>query len=109
MIPDDTCYMIGFDNLNFAVLIAILLNTENCLTFLKSITFQDAKRVYTKDVLMRINLKQLLMDADKNLLIEEANSILKELGYKNNIDFDDVIALKKQLAPKETMQMSLFG
>lgn len=56
---DDTCYLLGFDNINFAAYTLLLLNSDNTKEFLKSITFTDAKRTYTKEVLMRIELLKL--------------------------------------------------
>ena len=56
---DDTCYLLGFDSLGKAVVALGLLNSQPAQDFLKSIVFPDAKRPYTKDVLMRINLQKL--------------------------------------------------
>ena len=53
---DDTCYFLGFDIISDAVFTLIVLNHETTRHLLKVITFNDAKRVYTKDVLMRIDL-----------------------------------------------------
>ena len=53
---DDTCYSIGFDRYDFAVITQHILNSPLVQTFIKAITFYDAKRVITKDILMRINL-----------------------------------------------------
>lgn len=56
---DDTCYFLGFSRFEFAVYALILLNSPENIAFLKSITFEDAKRTFTKEVLMRINLLAL--------------------------------------------------
>jgi hypothetical protein len=56
---DDTCYMLGFDTIHDATFTFILLNLEETKRFLQSITFPDAKRTFTKDVLMRIDLYAL--------------------------------------------------
>lgn len=56
---DDTCYFIGFDTLEQAEYIWNLLNTDIVENLLKSISFSDAKRMITKDILMRIDLKKL--------------------------------------------------
>lgn len=56
---DDTCYFIGFDTLEQAEYIWNLLNTDIVVNLLKSISFNDAKRMITKDILMRIDLKKL--------------------------------------------------
>lgn len=56
---DDTCYMLGFDDLEFAVYTYVLLNSRPARDFLASISFADAKRTFTKEVLMRIDLLAL--------------------------------------------------
>ncbi len=56
---DDTCYFIGFDTLEQAEYIWKLLNTELVADLLKSISFKDSKRMITKDILMRIDLKKV--------------------------------------------------
>lgn len=59
IIPDDTCYMTGFDSLEEAQAILQLLNCSVVNNFLCSISFTDAKRIITKDSLMRINLNKV--------------------------------------------------
>jgi hypothetical protein len=68
---DDTCYFLGFDKLDHAVYTYVLLNSERVKNLLKAISFMDAKRVFTKDVLMRVDLKKLSETADQNLLKRE--------------------------------------
>ena len=53
---DDTCYFLGFDDIAEAIFTLAALNHETTRSLLQVITFGDAKRVYTKDVLMRIDL-----------------------------------------------------
>jgi hypothetical protein len=53
---DDTCYFLGFDNYLDALWTASLLNSPTVMRFLASIVFLDAKRPYTKEILMRIDL-----------------------------------------------------
>jgi hypothetical protein len=53
---DDTCYFIGFDDQAHAAYALILLNAEPVQKLLRSLAFTDAKRPYTKDILMRIDL-----------------------------------------------------
>ncbi len=78
---DDTCYLLGFDKIEFAVYSLILLNSNLAMQFLKSITFSDAKRTFTKDVLMRINLLEL----GKKIDFEELNYELNKLNEKYNL------------------------
>ncbi|GAB4489914.1 MAG: class I SAM-dependent methyltransferase [Saprospiraceae bacterium] len=54
---DDTCYFIGFEKFSDAVIVFTLLNHPFVTGLLEAITFPDAKRTFTKDVLMRIDLQ----------------------------------------------------
>lgn len=71
---DDTCYFLGFDTAEEAIITHRLLNHPITQKFLKSIVFLEAKRAFTKDILMRINLLNLArlvnfsdLDLDYNL------------------------------------------
>lgn len=54
---DDTCYFLGFEREADAAITFALLNSQRVERFLKSIVFRDSKRMITKEVLMRIDLK----------------------------------------------------
>lgn len=56
---DDTCYFIGFEKFSHAAIAYILLNHPFVSGLLSAVTFSDAKRTFTKDVLMRIDLKAI--------------------------------------------------
>jgi hypothetical protein len=56
---DDTCYFLGFAMYLEALFTATLLNSDLVGQFLESVIFADAKRPYTKDILMRIDLNQV--------------------------------------------------
>lgn len=68
---DDTCYFIGFDRIEFSIYALILLNSKEAMELLRAITFADAKRTFTKDVLMRIDLLELAKRAVKDDLNAE--------------------------------------
>lgn len=53
---DDTCYAIGFNDLNIAEITCRILNHDVVQKFIESIMFSDAKRPVTKELLMRIDL-----------------------------------------------------
>ncbi len=72
---DDTCYFIGFDNLKMAQIAHYLLNSELAQKFLKSIIFSDAKRSINKEILMRIDLKQLFEHLDFATVKKNLNTI----------------------------------
>lgn len=59
IMTDDTCYQLGFDDYDDALVVQKTLNSEPVKLFLKSIAFSDAKRPITKEVLMRIDLKKI--------------------------------------------------
>jgi len=84
---DDTCYMLGFDRLESAVYSLILLNHETTAKFLQSITFADAKRTFTKDILMRIDLLKLAQTIDKSALQNELNCLNQTYNFNMTLDF----------------------
>ena len=56
VIPDDTCYQIGFDNEEDAKTVLYLLSNTVVRDFIESISFVDSKRIITKELLMRISM-----------------------------------------------------
>lgn len=86
---DDTCYFIGFDDLKKAVAIQALLNSDIVKSFLQSITFLDAKRMITKDVLMRVDLRKAMTLTNHDRLLEQADTILKLVDENQKMEFDD--------------------
>jgi hypothetical protein len=54
LLLDDTCYFIGFDNIEDAQITQSLLNKPETQEFIQSFMFTDSKRAITKDLLMRI-------------------------------------------------------
>jgi hypothetical protein len=73
---DDTCYLLGFDGLGKAAVALGLLNSQAVKDFLESIVFSDSKRPYTKDVLMRIDLRKVASIVSPN----SVRSYLSTLG-----------------------------
>lgn len=61
---DDTCYSLGFDNLEYARLTLRMLQSDILKHFIQNICFMDAKRVVNRELLMRINLYQLSKTVD---------------------------------------------
>lgn len=103
---DDTCYLIGFDKIEFAVYALMLLNSDTTMQFLQSITFADAKRTFTKDVLMRIDLLQLAKNSNKNDLETELNR-LNEM-YKFSLTLNIWDSFLNGMAPVNNGQISMF-
>lgn len=93
---DDTCYFIGFDDYKDALITAALLNNALVRQFLRSIVFTDAKRPYTKEVLMRIDLAKVAVQVS----FDELESFWREHGYQPQppVAAADFTAYRRQLA-----------
>ncbi|MBC7642854.1 MAG: hypothetical protein H7174_11035 [Flavobacterium sp.] len=104
---DDTCYLIGFDKIEFAVYSLILLNSKTAMQFLKSITFSDAKRTFTKDVLMRIDLLELA----KNIDLKELDIELEKLNELYNLKLNLTLweNFTNQMRPANSGQLEMFA
>lgn len=84
---DDTCYSIGFENVQDAEITRDLLNSSIVKSFIESISFSDAKRVISKDILMRINLIEVARQVGyKRLGVSQTafNNYLIYLRQKTN-------------------------
>jgi hypothetical protein len=84
---DDTCYFIGFDNLNMARIAHFIVNSDLVQRFLKSIIFSDSKRSINKDVLMRIDFEK----AFENIDFEKAKRNIKDLKIEHWEEFREMI------------------
>jgi len=104
---DDTCYFIGFDKIEYAVYAIILLNSKTTEAFLKSITFSDAKRVFTKDLLMRLDLLNLAKLISWNE-IEEQIVFLND-KYSLDINLSQWDSFINEMTPKKEKQLTIFG
>lgn len=104
---DDTCYLIGFDKIEFAVYALILLNSNTTVQFLQSVTFPDAKRTFTKDVLMRIDLLELAKQIDKSDLQTELETLNEK--YKFNLTLDLWDSFINEMTPINNGQMAMFA
>lgn len=72
---DDTCYFLGFDDISESLIALSILGSSFTHNLLRAITFIDAKRPYTKDVLMRIDLIKIA----EHLEFENAQKLLSNL------------------------------
>lgn len=70
---DDTCYQLDFDNFEEATSIYNAINSKEIQALLKSLVFNDAKRVITKGLLMRLDLAQYCKDNGFALSPDEHN------------------------------------
>lgn len=100
---DDTCYLIGFDKIEFAAYTLILLNSDKTAKFLQSITFADAKRTFTKDMLMRIDISVLAKIYDEKYMLLALNELNEKYTLNLNLALWDLFLnemtpfLKKQI------------
>lgn len=104
---DDTCYFLGFDKLEYAVYILILLNSEIAKYFLQSITFPDAKRTFTKDVLMRIDIFKLANAINKNDLQGNLERINKKYGF--NLTLKLWHSFLDEMRSTKSQQINIFN
>lgn len=104
---DDTCYLIGFDKIEFAVYSLILLNSDTTVQFLQSVTFADAKRTFTKDVLMRIDLLELAKKIDKRNLETDLNQLNDK--YKLNLTLNLWDNFLNEMTPVNNGQIAMFA
>ncbi|MDP1994017.1 MAG: hypothetical protein Q8K40_02090, partial [Ignavibacteria bacterium] len=102
---DDTCYFIGFDKVEFAAYALILLNSDTTKRFLQSITFADAKRTFTKDILMRINLLELAQTINNQYLKTEL--IRLNAIYNFNLSLHLWDKFINEMIPIDNGQLSL--
>ena len=104
---DDTCYLIGFEKIEFAVYVLILLNSNTTMQFLQSVTFADAKRTFTKDVLMRIDLLELAKQIDRTYLETELNRLNTIYNFNLTLCLWD--SFLDEMTPKYNGQIELFA
>ena len=107
VILDDTCYLIGFDKIEFAVYALILLNSNTTVQFLQSVTFPDAKRTFTKDILMRIDLLELAKQIDKTYLQTELEELNNKYKFRLTLDLWD--SFINEMTPVNNGQMAMFA
>lgn len=72
---DDTCYFLSFDHIDTALFTWCILTDNKSYDLLKSISFFDAKRPYTKDILMRISIDKLAFEKNFNEIFEKINNL----------------------------------
>jgi 5,10-methylene-tetrahydrofolate dehydrogenase/methenyl tetrahydrofolate cyclohydrolase len=84
----------------------ILLNSETTKRFLQSITFADAKRTFTKDVLMRIDLLQLAKTINKQDLKSALNKLNEMSKFSLTLDSWNIFLNK--MKPINHGQIAMF-
>lgn len=104
---DDTCYFVACDSPEQASILAAILNEENCISFLNSLIFLDAKRPITKKVLQRLDLSNLLNRTDPDTIIARANEHLRllnkppiETGFINQFVWPGMTNIQRSIFPE---------
>jgi hypothetical protein len=107
---DDTCYCVGFDTLIEAEITRFLLNKQETQKFIQSIAFKDAKRMITKDLLMRIDLCQIANNTDITELKVLVEDICEQdwIEYKESINKNDNIR-KQQMTLFQESDLFAYG
>ncbi len=106
---DDTCYFLGFDTYLEGLLATTLLNSAIVKQFLEAVVFVDAKRPYTKEVLMRIDLESVA----QQLSFDEMRTFWSDIGYEPKVsvteaDFETYRQSLSVISKKdEILQLSL--
>ncbi len=105
---DDTCYFLGFDEIDDAVYTFLILSQGKTRDFIKSIVFLDMKRVYTKEILMRIALNKIALHTafaeiigNSTILPEKIRDSLSEKSW-------DLYLERLSQLEKAPVQLTLF-
>jgi archaellin len=96
---DDTCYFIGFEHIEYAIITQFLLNKQTTQDFIKSISFDDSKRKITKELLMRIDLYNIAI----TLNYQEIEELKKSISSKTWQSY--LIRIKHKEKPKDLFDM----
>ena len=85
----------------------ITLNGISFEQFLQSVTFADAKRTFTEDVLMRIDLLELAKTIDKQNLQTELNQLNEK--YKLCLTLELWCSFLNEMMPVNNGQIAMFA
>jgi len=96
---DDTCYFLSFSSYELAYIVMIILNNSTVQQFIKSISFLDSKRPYTKKVLERIDFAKCTDNLSVKDLIE-TESLLGLKPFITQKRYTDFIQLIKSTNSK---------
>lgn len=105
---DDTCYFLGFDSLSESIFVWAILNSEHVQQLLAALTFLDAKRPYTKDILMRISTDKVAKDMTYNEIVNQIKSLDEKMLVNVTEDKWEIFLGKMSKGNSGTKQLSLF-
>jgi len=106
---DDTCYFLGFDDIDDAVLTWAILNNRHTQQLLSSIVFLDSKRPFTKDVLMRIDIPSIISDISLRQMQEQISRIEDEIEFIINEEIWEEFKSKLADNSNQEKQLALFS
>ncbi|MHA1584212.1 MAG: methyltransferase, partial [Promethearchaeota archaeon] len=92
VMTDDTSYFIPFQKRSNAIFIWLILNLPEIKTLLSSIIFPTAKRPYTKEVLMRLDLQAIVAD-------------YSYIKFQNIFQSDPYLEYAKDITEKEFLNL----
>lgn len=75
LMVDDTCYLLGFDRLSDAIFTWCVLSDVKVYDLLKSISFNDSKRPFTKEILMRIAIDEIAKEFSFDFVKEKSDGL----------------------------------
>jgi hypothetical protein len=75
LMADDTCYILGFDELSDAIFTWCILSEAKVYELLKSISFNDSKRPFTKEILMRIAIDEIAKELTYDFVKEKIDNL----------------------------------
>lgn len=82
---DDTCYFIGTNDKIASMILFSLLDTEYVYDFLKSISFINSKRPFTKDVLQRLDIYKIYKKYTPAIIIKKIKEVFNENCTEDSI------------------------
>jgi hypothetical protein len=83
---DDTCYFLSFDELEPAVFTWSILTDKKAHDLLKAISFRDAKRPYTKEILMRISIDKIAVEKKIEEIYDKILELEIDVPLQTNAD-----------------------
>ena len=97
VMPDDTSYFIGFKNYESAYIAMIYLNSAKVQGFLQNLSFEDAKRPFTKKILSRIDFSKICAEVS----IDELKFTESALALEEKLTESAIKKFLKLLNPIE--------
>ncbi len=105
---DDTCYFLGFDDASESIIVWAILNSEPVQQLIAALAFLDAKRPYTKDLLMRISIDRVAGDMTYDDIINEIKFLDKTMVVNTTEEKWNYFIKKMSKTSLKERQLPLF-